>query len=99
MSRASQPPVADRRLKHVSQWSHADVMKWLRRHCEHAYDQYGNLFVQHKITGRSLCRVTDFMLERIGIENQENRDELRRVIMKLKLKSDMVKLRDLERNN
>jgi len=91
-------PVDDnRKPKHLSQWTNADVIKWLRRHCEHSYEQYGDLFLKHEITGRSLCRITDNMLERMGIGLQDHRDELRRIIMKLKLKSDMVKLKDLER--
>lgn len=93
----SVPIDENRKPKHLSQWSNADVIKWLKRHCEHFYEQYGNLFLEHEITGRSLCRVTDNMLERMGIEQQDHRDELRRIIMKLKLKSDMVKLKDLER--
>lgn len=93
----SVPVDENRKPKHLSQWTNADVIKWLKRHCEHFYEQYGELFLRHEITGRSLCRVTDNMLERMGIELQEHRDELRRIIMKLKLKSDMVKLKDLER--
>lgn len=93
----SVPIDENRKPKHLSQWSNADVIKWLKRHCEHFYEQYGNLFLEHEITGRSLCRITDNMLERMGIEQQDHRDELRRIIMKLKLKSDMVKLKDLER--
>lgn len=93
----SVPVDENRKPKHLSQWTNADVIKWLRRHCEHFYEQYGHLFLEHEITGRSLCRVTDNMLERMGIELRDHRDELRRIIMKLKLKSDMVKLKDLER--
>lgn len=93
----SVPVDENRRPKHLSQWTNADVIKWMKRHCEHFYEQYGELFLEHEITGRSLCRVTDSMLERMGVGLQEHRDELRRIIMKLKLKSDMVKLKDLER--
>lgn len=93
----SVPVDENRKPKHLSQWTNADVIKWLKRHCEHFYEQYGDLFLEHEITGRSLCRITDNMLERMGIELQDHRDELRRIIMKLKLKSDMVKLKDLER--
>lgn len=93
----SVPVDENRKPKHLSQWTNADVIKWLKRHCEHFYEQYGDLFLKHEITGRSLCRITDNMLERMGIELQDHRDELRRIIMKLKLKSDMVKLKDLER--
>lgn len=93
----SVPVDENRKPKHLSQWTNADVIKWLKRHCEHFYEQYGHLFLEHEITGRSLCRVTDNMLERMGIDLRDHRDELRRIIMKLKLKSDMVKLKDLER--
>lgn len=91
------PTETIRRLKHLAEWSNNDVMKWSERH----YDQhglYGKLFAEHSITGRSLCRITNNILVRIGIPNQNDRDELRRVIIKLKLKSDMVKLKDLERS-
>lgn len=94
----SVPVDENRRPKHLSQWSNADVIKWLKRHCEHFYEEYGHLFLEHEITGRSMCRITDDMLRRLGIEAQDHRDELRRIIMKLKLKSDMVKLKDLERH-
>lgn len=93
----SVPIDENRKPKHLSQWTNADVIKWLKRHCDHFYKEYESLFLEHEITGRSLCRVTDNMLERMGIKQQEHRDELRRIIMKLKLKSDMVKLKDLER--
>lgn len=93
----SVPVDENRKPKHLSQWTNADVIKWLKRHCEHFYEQYGELFLEHEITGRSLCRINDNMLARMGIELQDHRDELRRIIMKLKLKSDMVKLKDLER--
>lgn len=93
----SVPVDENRKPKHLFKWANEDVIKWLKRHCEHFCEQYGHLFREHQITGLSLCHLTDNMLERMGIELQEHRDELRRVIMKLKLKSDMVKLKDLER--
>lgn len=94
----SVPVDENRKPKHLSQWSNADVIKWIKRHCEHLHEQYADLFLHHEITGASLCRVTDNMLERMGIQLQDHRDELRRIILKLKLKSDMVRLKDLERN-
>lgn len=85
------------RPKHLAHWTNADVMKWLKRHCHDYYMEYKDLFQLHEITGRTLCRVTDLMLERMGIMHTDHRDELCRVIIKLKLKSDMLELRDLER--
>lgn len=93
----SVPIDENRRPKHLSQWSDVEVLKWIKRHCEHFFNLYSEVFRLHGITGASLCRVTDSMLARLGIQQQEHRDELRRIILKLKLKSDMVRLKDLER--
>lgn len=95
----SVPIDENRKPKHLSQWTNADVLKWIKRHCEHFHEQYSELFLYHEITGACLCRVTDSMLERMGIKLQDHRDELRRIILKLKLKSDMVRLKDLETND
>ncbi|KAG9510962.1 Protein aveugle, partial [Fragariocoptes setiger] len=86
-----------RRPKHLSQWTNADVMKWLKRHCEEYYIKYGHLFLQHEVNGRSLCRITDTMLERMGIDSVEHREQLCQTVKTLKLKSDIVEMRDLER--
>ncbi|KAG9509548.1 Protein aveugle, partial [Fragariocoptes setiger] len=95
----SMPVDEFRRPKHLTQWTNADVMKWLKRHCEEYYIRYSHMFLQHEITGRTLCRITEVMLQRIGIQHSEHREELCRTIVKLKLKSDIVEMRDLERRN
>lgn len=88
-----------RRPKPVFFWNNADVMKWLKRHCEEYYGLYGNAFLENEITGRSLVRMTDVTLERMGINNPNHRDELCRIILKLKLKSDIIEMKDLEKKS
>ncbi|XP_076319252.1 sterile alpha motif domain-containing protein aveugle isoform X2 [Tachypleus tridentatus] len=85
------------RPKAVFFWTNADVMKWLRRQCQEYHSLYSHLFLEHDITGRSLVRIRDTTLESMGISNKEHRDDLCRKILKLKLKSDILEMKDLER--
>lgn len=80
------------RPKPVFFWSNAEVIKWLRRHCQEYHSLYAPMFFEHDITGRSLVRITDTTLEKMGIEDGTHREELCREILKLKLKSDIVAL-------
>jgi hypothetical protein len=88
-----------RRPKPVFFWNNADVMKWLKRHCEEYYGLYGNTFLENEITGRSLVRMTDITLERMGINDAQHRDDICRIILKLKLKSDIIEIKDLEKKS
>lgn len=76
-------------------WTVLDVQKWFKRFCND-YMQYVNLFGQHDITGRTLLRVTDNTLLRMGIKNTMHRDAIWREILKLKLKTDIIEIRDLQ---
>ncbi|OQR67660.1 protein aveugle-like [Tropilaelaps mercedesae] len=79
-------------------WKTVDVMKWLKRCCADHYQLYAHLFLEHDITGRSLVRINDISLEKMGIRDRNHRSELLREILKLKLKSDILEIKDLERD-
>lgn len=80
-------------------WNVIDVQKWLRRHCSDYYPQYVEFFIQHDITGRSLLRINDNSLLRLGITNDVHREAIWRQILKLRLKTDIMEIRDLQRYN
>lgn len=83
------------RPKPVNLWTVADVQKWYRRHCSD-YQQYIELFLQHEITGRGLLRLNDNSLQRMGINNNRDREAIWREIVKQRLKTDIIEIRDLE---
>lgn len=59
-----------------------------------------SIFVfQHDITGRALVRINDNTLLRMGITNKDHREAIWREILKLRLKTDIVEIRDLERRH
>jgi protein aveugle len=55
------------------------------------------LFLEHEITGRSLVRMSENTLQRMGITDAQHCDEICRFIMKLKLKSDILEMKDFEK--
>ncbi|XP_013199555.1 protein aveugle [Amyelois transitella] len=98
-SNTNKPKAKATRPKAVYLWTEADVQKWLRRHCGDYYNLYWERFHEHDITGRALVRINDNTLLRMGITNKDHREAIWREILKLRLKSDIVEIRDLERRH
>ncbi|KAG4079392.1 hypothetical protein HA402_008084 [Bradysia odoriphaga] len=86
------------RPKPVYLWSVADVQKWFNRLCGE-YNNYAQNFVNHDITGRALLRMTDNSLLRMGIENNREREAIWREIVKLRLKTDIMEIKDFNVTN
>lgn len=59
---------------------------------------FGFIF-QHEITGRALLRMTDNSLLRMGIQNNRDREAIWREIVKLRLKTDIMEIKDFELMN
>lgn len=87
------------RPKAVYSWSVADVLKWLERHCGEYYNDYATNFFTHEVTGRMLLRINDNSLLRLGITDVEHRDAIWRQILKLRLKTDIMEIRDIQKRN
>jgi len=56
-------------------------------------------FFKHDITGKTLLRINENSLRRIGIDDEQHRMDIWREIIKLHLKTDMLELKDIERRN
>ncbi|CAG5133499.1 unnamed protein product [Candidula unifasciata] len=76
-------------------WNSADVNKWLRKHGGLYYELYGDLLSKHDVTGRTLIRVNDIKLEKIGILDASHRHDLMQFILRLRLKHEASDLRGL----
>ncbi|KAL9704606.1 hypothetical protein quinque_008124 [Culex quinquefasciatus] len=87
------------RPKPVYLWTVADSQKWLRRHCSERGATYSDLFQKHEITGRALLRITDDSLHRMGIEDEKDREDILREMIKQRLKTDIMEIRDMEMMN
>ncbi|KAK3091303.1 hypothetical protein FSP39_018786 [Pinctada imbricata] len=77
-------------------WTTADVNKWLRKYGGGLHDKYGELLSQQEITGRTLIRMNEMKLEKIGISKPEHRKDLMQHILRLRLKHEMSDLKNLD---
>lgn len=77
-------------------WTSADVNKWWRKHGGLCYQLYGDLLTEHDVGGRTLIRMNEIKLEKIGITNPEHRHELMQHILRLRLKHEMADLKNLD---
>lgn len=77
-------------------WTSADVNKWWRKHGGPCYHLYGELLTEHDVGGRTLIRMNEIKLEKIGITNAEHRHELMQHILRLRLKHEMADLKNLD---
>lgn len=77
-------------------WSNTEVMKWLWRQCTTYFTLYGQIFIDNDITGRTLVRMTETTLQNLGITKDDHREELWQEILKLRLKIDILEMREME---
>lgn len=61
--------------------------------------RYEELFRKHDITGRPLLRLNDDSLTRIGITDPRHREVIFKEILKQRLKTDIMEIKDLENMN
>lgn len=101
------------RPRPVYLWSANEVKNWYQRHCGEyeQYIEYfmkvckffkisthlENILFQNDIVGKVLLRITDKSLQRMGITDNQHREHIWREIVKLKLKTDIMEIKDLER--
>ncbi|XP_045152883.1 sterile alpha motif domain-containing protein 10 isoform X2 [Echinops telfairi] len=64
-------------------WSQQDVCKWLKKHCPHNYLIYVEAFSQHAITGRALLRLNAEKLQRMGLAQEAQRQEVLQQVLRL----------------
>nr|XP_033819057.1 sterile alpha motif domain-containing protein 10 isoform X2 [Geotrypetes seraphini] len=80
-------------IKPVVLWSQQDVCKWLKKHCPHNYLFYVEAFSHHAITGRVLLRLNSEKLQRMGIIQDSQRQELLHQVLQLQVHEEVRSLR------
>ncbi|ELK25817.1 Zinc finger protein 512B [Myotis davidii] len=69
-------------------WSQQDVCKWLKKHCPHNYLVYVEAFSQHAITGRALLRLNAEKLQRMGLTQEAQRQEVLQQVLRLQVREE-----------
>ncbi|XP_051685057.2 sterile alpha motif domain-containing protein 10 isoform X1 [Oryctolagus cuniculus] len=69
-------------------WTQQDVCKWLKKHCPHNYLVYVEAFSQHAITGRALLRLNAEKLQRMGLAQEAQRQEVLQQVLHLQVREE-----------
>uniref|UniRef100_A0A8C5YLR8 Sterile alpha motif domain containing 10 n=1 Tax=Marmota marmota marmota TaxID=9994 RepID=A0A8C5YLR8_MARMA len=69
-------------------WSQQDVCKWLKKHCPHNYLVYVEAFSHHAITGRALLRLNAEKLQRMGLVQEAQRQEVLQQVLRLQVREE-----------
>lgn len=77
-------------------WNSYDVNKWLKKYGGKYFDLYGDLLLSQEITGRTLIRLNDIKLERLGIVSAVHRRDLMQHVLRLRLKHEAMDLKKAE---
>uniref|UniRef100_A0A8C5RH55 Sterile alpha motif domain containing 10 n=1 Tax=Laticauda laticaudata TaxID=8630 RepID=A0A8C5RH55_LATLA len=78
--------------KPVVLWTQQDVCKWLKKHCPHNYLIYVEAFSHHAITGRALLRLNGEKLQRMGIIQESQRQEVLQQVLQLQVREEVRNL-------
>ncbi|XP_039182863.1 sterile alpha motif domain-containing protein 10 isoform X2 [Crotalus tigris] len=78
--------------KPVVLWTQQDVCKWLKKHCPHNYLIYVEAFSHHAITGRALLRLNGEKLQRMGIIQESQRQEVLQQVLQLQVQEEVRNL-------
>uniref|UniRef100_A0A4W3J892 Sterile alpha motif domain containing 10a n=1 Tax=Callorhinchus milii TaxID=7868 RepID=A0A4W3J892_CALMI len=85
-------PTFTRSSKPVVLWTQQDVCKWLKKHCPHNYLTFVEAFSHHAITGRALLRLNGEKLERMGIIQEGQRQEVLQQVLQLQVREEVKNL-------
>jgi len=88
--------VPHRQTKPVFIWSQMEVCKWLKRQIPSAQAAYADMFAKHDITGKTLLALNDEKLQKVGIADDEHRQNILNEILKLQMKNYMQCFKGLQ---
>lgn len=81
--------------KRVSLWSVEDVLQWVQ---DQLPDHMGTLqkaIIKHDISGRALLRLKDHHLEFLGVEAEEQQQEILQDLLLLRVQEEINELNDI----
>lgn len=70
--------------------------KWMKKWCGALHEKYGELLLEQEVTGRTLIRMNEIKLEKMGISNPNHRRELMQHILRQRLKHEMTDLKNMD---
>ncbi|KAM6906096.1 sterile alpha motif domain-containing protein 12-like [Lycodopsis pacificus] len=81
--------------KRVSSWSVEEVLEWVQdQHPTHT-GTLQKAIIKHAISGRALLRLKDHQLELLGLEAEEQQQEIWQDLLLLRVQEEINELNDI----
>ncbi|XP_033932489.1 sterile alpha motif domain-containing protein 12-like [Pseudochaenichthys georgianus] len=81
--------------KRVSSWSVEEVLEWMQGYHPAKMDTLQKAILKHAISGRVLLRLKDHHLELLGVEAEEQQQEILQDVLLLKVQEEVNELNDI----
>ncbi|KAJ4928877.1 hypothetical protein JOQ06_004499, partial [Pogonophryne albipinna] len=75
--------------KRVSSWSVEEVLEWMQGYHPAKMDTLQKAIIKHAISGRVLLRLKDHHLELLGVEAEEQQQEILQDVLLLKVQEEV----------
>lgn len=81
--------------KRVSSWSVEEVLEWMQEQYPAHMNTLHKAIIKHAISGRALLRLKDHHLELLGVEAEEQQQEILQDLLLLRVQEEIDELNDL----
>ncbi|XP_073349441.1 sterile alpha motif domain-containing protein 12-like [Pagrus major] len=81
--------------KRVSLWSVEDVLEWVQEQLPAHMSTLQMAIIKHAISGRALLRLKDHHLELLGVEAEEQQQEILQDLLLLRVQEEINELNDI----
>lgn len=79
----------------ASSWSVEEVLEWLQEQYPDHINLLHKAVIKHAISGRALLRLKDHHLEVLGVEDEEQQQEILQDILLLRVQEEINELNDI----
>ncbi|XP_071324149.1 sterile alpha motif domain-containing protein 12-like [Trachinotus anak] len=81
--------------KRVSSWTVEEVLEWVQEQYPAQMSTLHKAIIKHAITGRALLRLKDHHLELLGVEAEEQQQEILQDLLLLRVQEEISELSDI----
>ncbi|XP_023285798.1 sterile alpha motif domain-containing protein 12-like [Seriola lalandi dorsalis] len=81
--------------KRVSSWTVEEVLEWVQEQYPTQMSTLQKAIIKHAISGRALLRLKDHHLELLGVEAEEQQQEILQDLLLLRVQEEINELSDI----
>ncbi|XP_040919726.1 sterile alpha motif domain-containing protein 12-like [Toxotes jaculatrix] len=81
--------------KRVSSWTVEEVLEWVQEQYPTHTSMFYKAIIKHDISGRALLRLKDHHLELLGVEAEEQQQEILQDLLLLRVQEEINELSDI----